>query len=381
MKKITKYAPYQLTLGELAEGCKGCIKGKKLVLFVTGLCHYQCFYCPIAKNRRYKDVIYANEWQTGREGEILKEAKLTTATGAGITGGDPFLRIYRTIDFINLLKKEFGKKFHIHLYAPLENITKEKLEQLFDAGLDEIRVHPTNLNKEDLWYKIDWLKEFDWDYGVEIPAIPAEREQTFKIIDYIKDKAQFLNLNELEISEENSKIFAKRNFMPKDRISYGIEGSEEFAKEIMDYCQKNTNLNVHYCSCKFKDKIQMGLRLRFRAKNIARKFDIVDEEGMLTRGVIFLKELKPGFSYHENIGKIKNRNKVIMKLKNIRKELISNCKIKHDLLEVDAEKLRLLTSSKIIRKIADKVKQLGLIPAIVKEYPTRDAMELEVKFL
>jgi len=381
MKKFTKYAPYQLTLGELAEGCKRCIKGKKLVLFVTGLCHYQCFYCPIAANRRCKDVVYANEWQTGREGEILEEAKLTTATGAGVTGGDPFLRIYRTIDFINLLKKEFGKKFHIHLYAPLENITKEKLKQLFDAGLDEIRVHPTNLDREDLWYKIDWLKEFGRDYGVEIPAIPSEREQTFKIIDYIKDKAQFLNLNELEISEENSRNFAKRNFMPKDRISYGIQGSEEFAKEIMDYCQKNTNLNVHYCSCKFKDKIQMGLRLRFRAKNIARKFDIVDNEGMLTRGVVFLKELMPGFSYHENIKKIKNKNKVMMKLKDIRKELISNCKIKPDLIEVDAEKLRLLTSSKLIKKNANKIKKLDLIPAIVKEYPTKDAMELDVEFL
>lgn len=381
MKKIKKYAPYQLTLGELAEGCKRCIKGKKLVLFVTGLCHYQCYYCPIASKRRYKDLVYANEWQTERENEILKEAKLTTATGAGITGGDPFLRIYRTIDYIKLLKKTFGKKFHIHLYAPLENINKEKLKQLYDAGLDEIRIHPTNLNREDLWHKIDWLKEFAWNYGVEIPSIAAEREYTFKIIDYIKDKVQFLNLNELEISEDNARNFTKKNFMPKDRISYGIEGSEEFAKEIMDYCQKNTNLNVHYCSCKFKDKIQMGLRLRFRAKNVARMFDIVDQEGMLTRGVIYLKELKPGFSYRENIGKIKNKNKVIMKLINVRKELIGKCKIKPDSIEVDSDKLRILTSIMLVKKNASKVKELDLIPAVVREYPTKDAMELEVEFL
>ena len=169
--------------------------------------------------------------------------------------------------------------------------------------------------------------------------------------------------------------------MPKDSISYGIQGSEEFAKEIMDYCQKNTNLDVHYCSCKFKDKIQMGLRLRFRAKNIARKFDLVDNEGMLTRGIIFLKELKPGFSYHENIGKIKNKNKVIMKLKNIRKELISKCKIKPDSIEVDPDKLRLLTSIMLVKKNASKVKKQDLIPAIVREYPTKDAMELDVEFL
>lgn len=379
--KLKRYAPYQLTLGKLAEGCKRCIKGKKLVLFITGLCHYQCFYCPIAANRRYKDVIYANEWQTNNDEDILEETRLTNADGAGFTGGDPLIKIDRVTKYIKLLKKKFGKKFHIHLYAPLENITKEKLTLLYNAGLDEIRLHPTNLRREDLWYKIGWLKDFNWDYGIEIPAIPNEMLQTIKLIDYIKDKVKFLNLNELEISDDNSENFLSRNFIPKNRISYGIKGSEEFAKNIINYCRKNTKLNVHYCSAKFKDKIQMGLRLRYRAKNIAKKFDIVDTEGMLTRGVIYLKELKPGFSYHSNIHKIKDKNKIIKKLENIRTELIKDFNIKQNLIEVDNEKLRLLTSPKIVKNNSSKIKKLGYIPAIVKEYPTKDAMELEVWFL
>ena len=139
-KRIEKTPYHSHKIGLLPKGCKMCVKGRKLVLFITGLCNRKCFYCPISDEKKDKDVVYANEWKTDYCGGelakedinvILEEARLCGAEGAGITGGDPLLVLDRTVTAIKALKKEFGRKFHIHLYTSLRNIDREKLKKLY----------------------------------------------------------------------------------------------------------------------------------------------------------------------------------------------------------------------------------------------------------
>lgn len=125
----------------ITKGCSYCKKGSKMVLFITGLCHHNCFYCPISIEKKNKDIIFANEKLILDKDDIIIAAMEMNAKGTGITGGEPMLKFNRVIEYITLLKNRFGFKHHIHLYTSYP-ISKKKLEILKNIGLDEIRFHP-----------------------------------------------------------------------------------------------------------------------------------------------------------------------------------------------------------------------------------------------
>src|SRR5438128_1551117 len=98
-----------------------------MVLFVTGLCSFHCFYCPVSDEKMYKDVVFADEKRVTRDEDVLEEAHAIQATGAGITGGDPLDAVERTCHYIRLLKHEFGRRFHTHLYTMSTDADKTRL--------------------------------------------------------------------------------------------------------------------------------------------------------------------------------------------------------------------------------------------------------------
>jgi len=48
----TKYDSY--CINGIAEGCKYCVRGEKLVLFVSGKCSRQCWYCSLSNKRKIR---------------------------------------------------------------------------------------------------------------------------------------------------------------------------------------------------------------------------------------------------------------------------------------------------------------------------------------
>ena len=396
----TKYHSYKI--GTLPKGCQLCIQGKKEVIFITGLCPRSCNFCPISDKKYKKDVIYADEWPITNTSQIIKEAKLIDAKGAGITGGDPLCRLERTISYIKLLKKHFKKGFHIHLYTSLNLVTENNLKRLYNAGLDEIRIHLDTNNR--LWAKMILPLAYDWDVGVEIPVIPKKEKELKNIINIIENinknadnKIKFLNLNELEIADNKANKLAKLGYKTKNELSYAIKGSHELAIKLLKYIEKKKiNLNVHYCTATLKDKVQLANRIKRRAKNIKKPYDNLTKEGTLIRGAIYLKNLKPDVGYRKKLERINTRtkNNYIITLTKIKNQLKKNFKIEH--IEVDKNKLRILTSVKEIKKIRNKInknilkkinkdkkllKDKELFLAIVEEYPTHDQLELEIEFL
>lgn len=379
---VSKTRYYSWKLNGLADGCKQCVRGEKLVMFITGICPRKCSYCPLSEQKKDIDVIFANERKLGDEEEIraiIEETKACNSKGAGFTGGDPLARIDRTCRYIRLLKKEFGKKFHIHLYTSMDLLNEKNLTRLNDAGLDELRFHP-ELTNDKLWSKTKLFKKkrYNLKIGVEIPVLPKSYSMAQKIVDYFVPYIDFINLNELEISD--AEAFKIKDVKTRNNTYYGAAGSQETALEILEYISKKyPEMNVHYCTCKLKDKVQLGKRLIRRANNTARDFDIITEDGTLLRGAIYLE--KPGFSYKRTLAETKNKEQIIQNLEKTKKGLIKKYYIPSSLIGVDLLKLRLITNIGIVKELAKDLKSQGFFPAIVEQYPTYDQMEVEVEFL
>ncbi|RQD89421.1 radical SAM protein [Methanosalsum natronophilum] len=271
----------------LSNGCKLCQQGAKMVLFVTGSCTNNCFYCPISDERIDKKTVYANEESVVSDIDVLSQARKMSALGTGITGGEPLMVLEKTIYYIKLLKKNLGEKHHIHLYTSYSP-TKDILKRLLIAGLDEIRFHPPlsmwkYLNSTKYITSILAAKELGLETGIEVPSI----EGIEHLIENINDLDIFLNLNELEFSDTNSNKMIDLNYRLKDDISNAAMFSREYALKVASSMPK-----FHFCSSRYKDAIQLRRRLIRIAKNTARPFDEITNDGTIVYGIIKADHIK-----------------------------------------------------------------------------------------
>ena len=360
MRTIQEKFNTSLFLGELPKGCQLCHVGSKIVLFITGLCerpNYCKWYCPISLERRGKDLSYVNEIQINSESDIIAEAKLMNAEGAAITGGEPLFRYERTINYIRLLKTTFGENFHIHLYTNSINLTKLRLQELKSAGLDEIRLHPPLQNLE----KVKWCITNKIDVGIEIPAIPYQYQKVKSLLRFLDKVGAFLNLNEFEITESNANYLKMFGFTLKKDTIAAVEGSEFFGLKILQLARP-LKLNVHYCSIGYKDGIQLKMRYLRRAKNVVRPHEIITDEGLIMKGIIFQK------------------NSTLKDLENLMHQLIQKFEIDSSLLVLNPEKLRLEISVAPLKQIGNYLKERNFNSGIVEELPLTGTNRIQMTF-
>jgi pyruvate formate-lyase activating enzyme-like uncharacterized protein len=333
----------------LPMGCRHCRRGAKMVLFITGLCDFGCFYCPLSREKKGRDVVYANELRTDDPNDVLEEATLIRATGTGITGGDPLSVPERTLSYIRLLKTNFGTGHHIHLYT--STIDGALYQELARAGLDELRIHP--MMKE--WNDLDRtglseaVSNLDIEVGFEVPAVPGHEAETRKLIRFASENGlDFVNLNELEFSETNAEQLLRRGFEVKNDVSAGVRGSEEMAVHLT---LERTSVPMHYCCSSFKDKVQLRNRIMRRARSIADPMDIITSEGMILKGVIESNDLAT-----------------------VVRTLTENFDVPEGLIRFDRKMDRIEVASWVLQEIA---KELPWTCYLVEEYPTADRLEVE----
>ena len=262
-------------IGELPKGCELCMKGLKSVVFITGLCPEKCYYCPLSLARKNKDVIYVNEAKVSGIDDAVLEAIASRSEGVGITGGDPLVRLGRTVEFIKEFKSFFGNKFHIHLYTTGILLREEVMEKLINAGLDELRIHVTGSHS---WEALNIARKYPADLGIENPVIPGSLNFLKQLIlDAEKIGVKFVNLNELEISEGNFYSLKALGLEPKPG-SVAVKGSEDTALKLMEWAlRQDLSLTIHYCPAIYKDKYQFRRRMMLRGKATRLPYEDIEE--------------------------------------------------------------------------------------------------------
>ena len=255
----------------LSEGCKLCRKGAKLVLFLTGICGNDCYYCPVSSEKIQKDVVYANERKVEKIEDIIDEIILMSAEGVAITGGEPLMRIERLKELLEIFSQA---ELHTHLYTSLP-INRNVLRELVDAGLNEIRFHPVELRNIGKYEEaVKNAIKAGIEVGIEIPAIRYDNS----IVKFVNKHDIFLNVNELEFSASNYSKLAERGW--RVREFYEAAESEKIARMYAEKVEK-----FHYCSVRFKEIAQFRRRLIRMAFNHP-EFYKVTSEGTIVCGLV-----------------------------------------------------------------------------------------------
>lgn len=336
----TKFDSY--CVGNIAEGCKYCIRGEKLVLFIGGLCSRNCSYCSLSEKRKNINFVWANERLCRGVKDAFEEARESNAKGAGITGGDPLLIFGRTLKYAKALKKKF-KNFHIHIYLPTNLVTKRKLKKL-SKYVDEVRFHPGFLiygSYEDIdKIKLAGLFFKKENIGCELPLLPDKKEEILNFINKIKSFVGFVNLNEFEIGDSNLEFINKHYKLNKD--GYTIKDSKEAGLWILKRCK---GLNIHLCTARTKNFFQYKNRLKLHS--------ILPYGNKTGEGTIIYYAI-----YSDKLKKLKKE------LKNFKE------------IYIDKKKKRIILSKNIVPELLGKYKI-----AKVEEYPTFEGTEVEKEYV
>ncbi len=268
-------------VGELAKGCELCMEGLKVVIFVTGTCPVNCFYCPTSYDRRDIDAFYVDEEPLRDYTLLLDEISLIDAKGISITGGEPLSAIERVYEIIKLVKEVYGSSFHVHLYTSGYYASKDVIRYLDRLGLDEIRFHPIS---DHTWKLVEYaVRETSMDVGIEIPALPNLTYLKSVVLRAAEIGVKFVNMNELEVSETNALDVTLRGFVVKDD-GRSVVGSKESALRILEWVEESgLDISVRFCPAVFKDVVQHRKRLLRKAVNCVEVGDQLLSDGTIVR--------------------------------------------------------------------------------------------------
>jgi len=268
-----------------AEGCIQCQKGSKMVLFVTGKCHWGCDYCPLSDNRRESPDMFANERRCSDWPEVIEEAKAMNATGTGITGGDPMLDMEKSLQAVYQLKSAFGPEHHIHLYTSIPFDAKN-CSRFASAGLDEIRFHLLDGRLEQYRNVIEECDRVGINVGIELPCEPDKEDLLLQLLDQLNGTpVKFLNLNELEITVGNQQNMDVRGFNLSGAMTAAADGSFELGMKLKEKA-KEMSFHLKFCSAQFKDAGQLRARFRRRAEVTLRPYEVLSEDDTIIFGAI-----------------------------------------------------------------------------------------------
>jgi pyruvate formate-lyase activating enzyme-like uncharacterized protein len=254
-------------INDISSACVACQTGVGSATFFISLqCPRQCFYCFNPNQEEYEH--YRNHTR-----DLVKELGELHASGMqvshlALTGGEPLMHKPEALAFYRYAGEAFPAA-HTRLYTCGDLVDPPTLENLRDAGLDEIRfsirMHDSPRMRERVLERIALAREFIPSVMVEMPVLPGTQETMQQILLRL-DELHIRSINLLEFCFPliNAEVFRRKHFKLKPRpyrILYNywyagglpISRSELECLHLMEFAlQRNLKMGVHYCSLENK---------------------------------------------------------------------------------------------------------------------------------
>lgn len=281
LKKVTIIGcnDSKLDMHNLSPGCRICAEGKWSCLFINGICNCKCFYCPTKQDDA--DLPTTNSVEFDKKEDYVDYIRKFGFKGVSFSGGEPFLTYDKTLSYLTSVKKAFGKSIHTWLYTNGTKVTIDKLYQLRDAGLDEIRfdIGATNYQLNRLEQAIGIINTVT----VEIPAIPEEFEKMKQNIRNMQNMGvSHLNLHQLRLTPHNFEHLIKRkyNFVQGDKVT--VWESEITALKLLAFSKENQiELPINYCSFVYKNRYQKAAARKMSAEYVKKSYEQITQNGFI----------------------------------------------------------------------------------------------------
>jgi pyruvate formate-lyase activating enzyme-like uncharacterized protein len=251
--------------GPLSPGCMQCVGMSWSCLFISGRCNGRCFYCPTPQNT--DDPPMSASVPFHRAQDYADYVRFFGFGGASVSGGEPFLDLEQSLSYVRALRHTCGPGLHIWLYTNGILATADKLRQLADAGLNEIRF---DIGATDYDLKFAALAAgIVPTITVEIPAVPEEESRLRSLLpELAATGVAHLNLHQLRLTPHNARHLLERDYTYVHGPKVTVLESELCALKLVAHAaERKLPLAVNYCSFVYKHRFQAAAgRNRFGAQ-------------------------------------------------------------------------------------------------------------------
>lgn len=257
----------------LSQACVACTGDPGSRTFFYSLqCPRNCYFCFNCNQEDY-DFFLTHDRDWAAEMNQL-QAQGKALTYIGLTGGEPLLDVEKTLAFLREAHKRWPSA-HLRLYTSGWNATDDVLQNLVDAGLNEIRFS-IKLDEGANSYDevMDRIRTAcaikGLDTMVEMPVIPGTLDAMKQLLLDLDAVGAFgINLLEFCYPQGPWDEFGRRGFEvrnPPFPVLYNwayagglpIAGSNLDCLRLIDFAlDRHLSLSVHYCSLENKHRDQV----------------------------------------------------------------------------------------------------------------------------
>lgn len=236
------------------KGCVSCLFGDGLGgIRKTHQCNLLCKFCYYHDNIDNQEPIPDGMWEIGETLYYYEDIDLLLSiqkkpSGIAYVYLEPFLDIEK---YYGVIKKLSDAGIYQHMYTNGSLCTRENLQKLGEAGLNELRFNLGAVKCSDKVIEyMAMAKEYIPMIGIETPMTPEFyenfQEKKEKIL---ATGIDFINCAELHFGEDNiNNYVGEKMYMARRGYISPLWSREITFKLMKQACQENWPVVVHDCS-------------------------------------------------------------------------------------------------------------------------------------